>query len=76
MSADVADRGDHPTLACRHRCGRAIERLGARQDGVLRGHMLLGEHRRDTIVYSILEHEWLGVRRTLDALMAAHGEDR
>ncbi len=51
---------------------RAIERLGARQDGVLRGHMLLGEHRRDTVVYSILAHEWPGVRRHLDRLLARH----
>lgn len=53
---------------------RAIERLGARQDGVLRGHMLLGEHRRDTVVYSIVAHEWPGVRRHLDRLLARHGE--
>jgi RimJ/RimL family protein N-acetyltransferase len=52
---------------------RAIERIGARQDGILRGHMLLGEHRRDTVVYSILAHEWPGVRRHLDRLLARHG---
>ncbi|RHW16441.1 N-acetyltransferase [Sphingomonas gilva] len=52
----------------------AIERLGARMDGVLRGHMLLGEHRRDTVVYSILDHEWPGVRRNLDALMRRYEE--
>lgn len=49
---------------------RAIERLGARQDGILRGHLVLGEHRRDTVVYSILSHEWPGVRRNLDARLA------
>ena len=53
----------------------AIERLGARMDGVLRGHLILGEHRRDTVVYSILDHEWPGVRRNLDALLAK-GEQR
>ena len=53
---------------------RAIERLGARQDGVLRGHMVLGDRPRDTVVYSILAHEWPGVRRNLDGLMAAHGD--
>jgi N-acetyltransferase len=54
---------------------RAIERIGARQDGVLRGHMLLGQHRRDTVVYSILAHEWPGVRRHLDRLLARHRGD-
>jgi RimJ/RimL family protein N-acetyltransferase len=53
---------------------RAIERLGARQDGVLRGHMVMPGHVRDTVVYSILAHEWPGVRRNLDALLASHEE--
>nr|WP_208403021.1 GNAT family protein [Sphingomonas japonica] len=53
----------------------AIERLGARLDGVLRGHLILGEHRRDTVVYSILAHEWPGVRRNLDALIARHQQE-
>jgi len=53
----------------------AIERLGARMDGVLRGHMIINDgHRRDTVVYSILDHEWPGVRRNLDAMLAAHRE--
>ena len=53
---------------------RAIERLGAKQDGVLRGHMVLGDRLRDTVVYSILAHEWPGVRRNLRTLLAAHEE--
>lgn len=57
-----------------HASRRAIERLGARLDGVLRGHLILGEHLRDSAVYSILEHEWPGVRRNLDQLMARHEE--
>lgn len=55
-----------------HRSRRAIERLGARLDGVLRGHMILGEHLRDTVVYSILAHEWPGVRRNLVSLLEMH----
>ncbi|HEX7656217.1 MAG TPA: GNAT family protein [Sphingomonas sp.] len=51
---------------------RAIERLGAKQDGVLRGHMILGDRLRDTVVYSILAHEWAGVRRNLRTLLATH----
>ncbi|HVI97886.1 MAG TPA: GNAT family protein [Sphingomonas sp.] len=53
---------------------RAIERLGARQDGVLRGHMVMPGHARDTVVYSILVHEWPGVRANLEALLAGHEE--
>ena len=56
-----------------HASRRAIERLGARQDGVLRGHMMMGEHLRDTVVYSILRHEWPGVRRNLAELLEKYG---
>ena len=51
----------------------AIERLGARRDGVLRGHQVAaGGRLRDTVVYSILAHEWPGVRQNLAFLLARH----
>ena len=57
-----------------HASRRAIERLGARLDGVLRGHLVMpGGHVRDSAVYSILAHEWPGVRRHLDQLMTRYG---
>ena len=44
----------------------AIERLGAKLDGVLRSHQLLPDgSRRDTVVYSILDVEWPSVRNNL-----------
>jgi RimJ/RimL family protein N-acetyltransferase len=53
----------------------AIERLGARLDGVLRGHMVTPEGEvRDSAVYSIMAHEWPQVRRNLNQLM--RGEAR
>ena len=52
---------------------RAIERLGAKRDGVLRGHQVMADGRlRDTVVYSILRHEWPGVRQNLAYLLARH----
>ena len=49
---------------------RAIERLGARLDGVLRQHQILPDGTlRDTVVYSILDREWPTVRRGLDFLL-------
>ena len=51
----------------------AIERLGARMDGVIRGHVILNDgHYRDSVLYSILEHEWPGVKRNIAALMAGY----
>jgi len=45
---------------------RAIERLGAKQDGVLRQHRRDPDGSyRDTVVFSILQSEWPAVRRGL-----------
>ncbi|MBA8816695.1 RimJ/RimL family protein N-acetyltransferase [Microbacterium halimionae] len=50
----------------------AIERLGARRDGVLRNHKVGPDGLlRDTVVYSILPHEWPGVRRGLEARLSS-----
>jgi RimJ/RimL family protein N-acetyltransferase len=50
---------------------RAIERLGAKRDGVLRGQRVMPDGRvRDTVVYSILQHEWPGVKRNLEMMLA------
>ncbi|KAA0082633.1 N-acetyltransferase [Mycolicibacterium sp. P9-64] len=44
----------------------AIERLGAKLDGVLRSHQISPDGvRRDTVVYSILDIEWPAVRTNL-----------
>jgi N-acetyltransferase len=44
----------------------AIARLGARQEGVLRNHQRLADGSfRDTVVFSIIESEWLAVKRHL-----------
>jgi len=44
----------------------AIERLGARLDGVLRAHQRTADGAlRDTAVYSILPHEWPAVKNGL-----------
>ncbi len=45
----------------------AIERLGAKLDGILRSHQRASDGSlRDTAVYSILAHEWPAVRTGLD----------
>jgi len=46
---------------------RAIERLGAKLDGILRSHMILANGTlRDTAVYSVVAHEWPAVRANLE----------
>jgi RimJ/RimL family protein N-acetyltransferase len=55
----------------------AIERIGAKQDGILRSHQIMRDGSiRDTVVYSILGHEWLGVKNNLTSrLVAFHRSD-
>jgi RimJ/RimL family protein N-acetyltransferase len=49
----------------------AIERLGAKQDGVLRSHQLMQDgSRRDTVVFSIVDGEWPAVKAHLRFLLA------
>jgi RimJ/RimL family protein N-acetyltransferase len=48
----------------------AIERLGAKPDGILRAHMIMpGGRVRDTVVYSIVAAEWPAARERLEGLM-------
>ncbi len=51
----------------------AIERLGAKRDGVLRNHQVTPDGRlRDLVVYSIIASEWPGVRQNLRYLLARY----
>lgn len=57
-----------------HQSREAIARLGAKQDGVLRNHSRTRDGRlRDTVVFSILEHEWPMVRAGLEYRLAKRG---
>jgi N-acetyltransferase len=50
---------------------RAIERLGAKQDGILRSHQRYADGSlRDTVVFSIVAHEWPAVKRHLEFKLA------
>lgn len=54
---------------------RAIERLGAKKDGVIRHHRARRDGTvRDTVIYSVLTHEWPDVRRHLALRIARHQE--
>lgn len=49
-----------------HQSRAAIARLGAKQDGVLRSHMVMPDGSlRDTVVFSIIACEWPTVKRHL-----------
>ena len=49
-----------------HQSRRGIERLGAKQDGILRNHVIAPNGTlRDTVVYSIIASEWPTVKAHL-----------
>lgn len=57
-----------------HQSREAIARLGAKQDGVLRNHSRTRDGiLRDTVVFSILEHEWPMVRAGLEYRLVRRG---
>ena len=44
----------------------AILRLGAKQEGILRNHMVMPDGRvRDSVLFSIIQNEWAGVKQNL-----------
>lgn len=49
----------------------AILRLGAKQEGVLRNHMVMPDGRiRDSVLFSIIANEWPGVKQNLEHKLA------
>ena len=54
-----------------HASRKAIERLGAKQDGILRSHQLYSDGTlRDTVVFSIIAAEWPAVKQHLQFKLA------
>lgn len=52
------------------RSQKAIERIGAVKEGVLRNHMILPDGRiRHSVFYSILDSEWEGVKKRLEEML-------
>ena len=58
------------TDALNERSRRAIARIGAREEGILRKHMITQSGRvRDTVYFSIIDDEWPAARAALEARM-------
>lgn len=56
---------------------RAIERLGAKKDGVIRHHALRRDGTvRDTVMYSVVAGEWPEIKAHLQDLLAQHARPR
>ncbi len=52
------------------RSQKAMERIGAKREGILRNHMILPDGRyRDSVYYSILDREWSEVKKNLGEML-------
>ena len=50
---------------------RAIERIGARREGVMRKHMLTrGDFYRDSVYFSIIDDEWPETKQRLESMLS------
>lgn len=55
------------------RSQKAMERIGAKHEGILRNHMILPDgHIRHSAYYSIIDSEWLGVKANLEEMMSKY----
>jgi N-acetyltransferase len=62
------------TSALNQRSRAAILRIGAREEGILRHHMINEDGSlRDSVFFSLLAAEWPEARRRLEAMLAAYG---
>lgn len=51
----------------------AIVRIGAKQEGILRNHMITTSGRiRDTVCFSIIDTEWPAVKQALEQKLSSH----
>jgi len=58
------------TDAMNQRSRKAILRLGAKEEGILRKHMLTWNGRqRDSVYFSILDTEWPEVKSNLEKML-------
>jgi len=64
------------TDARNQRSRAALERIGARFEGILRSHRMAADYiPRDSVRYSIVESEWPGVKRELTRRLRPCGAD-
>jgi RimJ/RimL family protein N-acetyltransferase len=64
-------RVEFKTDALNQRSRRAILRLGAKEEGTLRKHMVCWDGReRDSVYFSVVDAEWPGVKARLEQRLA------
>jgi len=66
------NRVEYKTDLRNGRSRAAILKLGAKQEGILRKHMIMADgHVRDSVYFSVIDEEWPGVKAGLEKRLAA-----
>ena len=66
-------RVEFKTDARNERSQRALERIGAIREGVLRNHMIVqNNYVRDSVYFSVIDNEWLDVKERLQKRIDSH----
>lgn len=66
------NRVEYKTDLRNARSRAAILKLGAKQEGILRKHMIMADgHVRDSVYFSVIDEEWPGVKAGLEKRLAA-----
>jgi len=61
------------TDSLNERSRAAILRIGAREEGIFRNHMITASGRiRHTVYFSIIDSEWPAVKERLEAILSSH----
>ena len=60
------ERVEFKTDVLNARARKGLEKIGGKEEGVLRSHMTMwNNRRRDSVYYSILKNEWPGLKQTI-----------
>jgi RimJ/RimL family protein N-acetyltransferase len=60
------ERVEFKTDVLNIRARKGLEKIGGKEEGILRSHMTMwNNRRRDSIYYSVLKNEWAGLKQTI-----------
>ena len=60
------ERVEFKTDVLNQRARRVLEKLGVKEEGILRNHMTMwNNRRRDSVYYSVLKNEWPALQQTI-----------
>ena len=66
-------RVEYKTDVLTEKSRRALERIGATQEGIFRNHMVMHTGKiRDSVWFSVIDRDWPRVKQHLEALMARY----